>query len=282
MSRSTNGAVVSQAKRAANEAAGEARETARSVVSRRSVGRARSAGHVRSNEVVPSNGSARVRQPARSEDSGRSTSLDRHGERNQSRPHDPPPLRIRRSGSSLPPGPRIGDSGKLARARGPVARAPSSALKTPVKNNFAVAPDSTWNAVEARAGDHPSIYQWLLAVFHGPSRQEFHAEQDDPTYEPRNRLLVKRGSRTVSHAQIVGRTMLFGALQLPVDQLTWVGTLPEFRRRGAASRLLDAVNEKMQTHGAALGLLRTRVPHFFHRAGWAVCGRHCSSRARRE
>ena len=202
-----------------------------------------------------------------------------HGERNQSRPHDPPPLRIRRGGSSLPPGPRIGDSGKLARARGLVARAPSSALKTPVKNNFAVAAASTWNAVEARAGDHPSIYQWLLAVFHGPSRQEFHAEQDDPTYEPRNRLLVKRGSRIVSHAQIVRRTMLFGSLQLPVDQLTWVGTLPEFRRQGAASRLLEAANEKMHTHGAALGLLRTRVPHFFHRAGWAVCGRHCSSRA---
>ena len=277
MSRSTNGAVVSQPKRAAIEAAGE---TARSVVSRRSVGRARSTGHVRSNEVVPSDGSARVRQPARSEHSGRSTSLDRHGERNQSRPHDPPLLRVLRSGSSLPPGPRIGDSGKLARTRGQVARAPSSALKTPFKSNFAVAPASTWNAVEARAGDHPSIYQWLLAVFHCPSRQEFHAEQDDPTYEPRNRLLVKRGSRIVSHAQIVGRTMLFGALQLPVDQLTWVGTLPEFRRQGAASRLLEAANEKMHTHGAALGLLRTRVPHFFHRAGWAVCGRHCSSRAR--
>ncbi len=36
----------------------------------------------------------------------------------------------------------------------------------------------------------------------------------------------------------------------------------------------------MLRDGAALGLLRTRVPHFFHRCGWAVCGRHCYSKAK--
>ena len=29
-----------------------------------------------------------------------------------------------------------------------------------------------------------------------------------------------------------------------------------------------------------VGLLRTRIPHFFHRWGWAVCGRHSQSRAK--
>jgi GNAT superfamily N-acetyltransferase len=137
-----------------------------------------------------------------------------------------------------------------------------------------------WQVVEARAGDHPSIYQWLLAVFHAPTREEFHAEQDDPTYEPINRLLVKSGSRIVSHAHLIDRTMLFGSLRLPIDQVAWLGTLPEFRRQGAASRLLEAVDAKMRSDGALLGLLRTRVPHFFHRAGWAVCGRHCFSQAK--
>ena len=141
------------------------------------------------------------------------------------------------------------------------------------------APQRESQVVEARAGDHPSIYQWLLAVFHAPSREEFYAEQDDPTYEPVNRLLVKRGPRIVSHAQLLDRTMHFGSLRLPVSQLAWLGTLPEFRRQGAASRLLTAADERMCSDGAALGLLRTRVPRFFHRAGWAVCGRHCFSRA---
>src|SRR5205085_714360 len=80
-----------------------------------------------------------------------------------------------------------------------------------------------WPVVEARAGDHPSIYQWLLAVFHAPSREEFHAEQDDPTYEPVNRMLVKRGPRIISHAQLLDRTMVFGSLRLPVSQLAWLG-----------------------------------------------------------
>ncbi|HEV2968874.1 MAG TPA: GNAT family N-acetyltransferase [Pirellulales bacterium] len=142
------------------------------------------------------------------------------------------------------------------------------------------APPPVWQVVEARAGDHPSIYQWLLAVFHAPTREEFHAEQDDPTYEPVNRLLVKRGSRIVSHAQLIDRTMLFGSLRLPIDQVAWLGTLPEFRRQGAATALLEAVDAKMRRDGAVLGLLRTRVPHFFHRAGWAVCGRHCFSQAK--
>lgn len=145
-------------------------------------------------------------------------------------------------------------------------------------NSIAVVPACDWQVVPARAGDHPSIYQWLLAVFHGPSREEFHAEHDDPTYDPANRLLIKRGSRIISHAQLLKRTMNFGPLRLPVSQLCWPGTLPEFRGQGAATRLLAAVDERMSRDGAVLGLLRTRSPRFFHRAGWAVCGRHCLSR----
>ena len=54
--------------------------------------------------------------------------------------------------------------------------------------------DSSARVVLGRAGDHPDIYQLLLAVFQGPSREEFSASQDDPNYEPANRLLVKQGA----------------------------------------------------------------------------------------
>jgi predicted acetyltransferase len=132
----------------------------------------------------------------------------------------------------------------------------------------------------ARAGDHPDIYHWMLAVFHGPSRNEFHASQDQPQYEPNNRLLLRAGRRIVSHVQTVARTVQFGDLKFPVDQLAWLGTLPEFRGQGAAARLLHAADEKMRADGAVLGALRTRAPHYFRRFGWAVCGRHCYSRAK--
>lgn len=164
----------------------------------------------------------------------------------------------------------------LVRPRGPKPVRSNDARPSSV----AAPPLRDWQAVEARAGDHPSIYQLLLAVFHAPSREEFHAEQDDPRYDPSNRLLVKQGSRIISHAQLLDRTMQFGPLQLPVSQLAWLGTLPEFRRQGAASRLLAAADAKMRANGVALGLLRTRVPHFYRRAGWAVWGRHICSRAK--
>jgi GNAT superfamily N-acetyltransferase len=275
MSRSTNGAVVSHAKRAATKAAGE---TARSIGARRSAELLRSASKGRSSDVVPSDGSSDSRELRLVEDSRQSASRDRSERRIRSRSEDPRSLQLRRRGISLLRGPSRSEFAKSSDSRRQLT--PANESTVPVERAAVSLPAIDWNVVEARAGDHPSIYQWLLAVFHAPSRQEFHAQHDDPTYEPRNRLLVKRGTRLVSHAQIVRRTMLFGPLQLPVDQLAWVGTLPEFRRQGAASRLLETADEQMRAHGAALGVLRTRVPHFFHRAGWAVCGRHCSSRAK--
>jgi predicted acetyltransferase len=131
-----------------------------------------------------------------------------------------------------------------------------------------------------RAGDHPEIYQFLLAVFQGPSREEYHAEQDEPTYDPAQRLLVKREGRIASHCRLSNRTMCFGDARFSVAQLSWLGTLPEFRSRGYATRLLYRAEQHMRDSGAMLGLLRTRIPQFFRAAGWAVCGRHSYSVAK--
>jgi predicted acetyltransferase len=131
-----------------------------------------------------------------------------------------------------------------------------------------------------RAGDHSDVYQLLLAVCHAPSRDEFQAAQEEPAYEPSNRLLIKRGGRIISHAQLIPRTMLFGNERLPIEQLTWLATLPEFRSRGCAGELLGAATRAMAAGGTLVGLVRTRIPHFFHRWGWAVCGRHSQSRAK--
>ncbi len=131
-----------------------------------------------------------------------------------------------------------------------------------------------------RAGDHSDVYQLLLAVCHAPTRDEFHAAQEDPVYEPSNRLLIKRGGRIVSHVQLIPRTLLVGEQRLPAEQLAWLATLPEFRSQGCAGELLVAANRAMAASDTLVGLLRTRIPHFFHRWGWAVCGRHSQSRAK--
>jgi GNAT superfamily N-acetyltransferase len=155
----------------------------------------------------------------------------------------------------------------------------SSATAPSTNRGNARLPDPSQVAV-GRAGDHPDVYQLLLAVFQGPSREEFYATQDDPTYEPANRLLLRHGGRLVSHLQLIPRTMGFGPLRLPVDRLAWLATLPEFRSQGFAGKLLEATSRVASGDAALFGLLRTRIPHFFHRWGWAVCGRHSRSRAK--
>ncbi len=161
-------------------------------------------------------------------------------------------------------------------------------------------PTQPARVVLGRAGDHPDVYQLLLAVFQGPSREEFYASQDDPTYDPSNRLLVRHNGRLVSHVQLVSRSMNFGPLQLPVDRVTWLATLPEFRSQGFAGTLLEAANRNASSrsfaiqNGSALastaraasnsmptwGMLTTSIPRYFRRSGWAVCGRHSRSRAK--
>jgi len=129
------------------------------------------------------------------------------------------------------------------------------------------------------AGDHPAVQQLLTSIFQGPSRDEFSGLLDDPFYEPRHRLLVQRNDQTVSHLLLSKRVMQFGSLSFPTDCLSWLGTLPEFRAQGFAGRLLRAAEESMQRDGAVLGVLKTTIPHFFRRFGWALCGRHSQAQA---
>ncbi len=131
----------------------------------------------------------------------------------------------------------------------------------------------------AGAGDHAAIYQLLLSVFHAPSPDGFHAWLDDPFYEPRHRLLVKRGERIISHVHLTERVAYFGSLQIPVAGLAWLATLPEFRGCGYSGQLLEGADVAMRAGRALVGLLSTRQPHFFRHYGWAVCGRQSHARA---
>jgi GNAT superfamily N-acetyltransferase len=126
----------------------------------------------------------------------------------------------------------------------------------------------------AGAGDHASIHQLLAAVFQSPSRDDFSAALEDPLYEPCDRLIVKRGAQVVSHVHVANRVMRFGRDAFPASMVYRMATLPEYRGRGYARRLLDQADSAMRSDGAVLGLLTTRIPHFFRASGWVVCMRH--------
>ncbi len=129
----------------------------------------------------------------------------------------------------------------------------------------------------ATAGDHLAVHHFLRNVFQAPSSREFQTQQDEPTYEPRDRLLVKHRDRVVAHLRLIRREMRFGACHLPITCIADLATAPECRRRGYASALLTLAEQRMREEGSVLGVLRTRKINFYRRRGWAVCGRHSYS-----
>jgi predicted N-acetyltransferase YhbS len=135
------------------------------------------------------------------------------------------------------------------------------------------------SVVPARAGDHTAVFFFLASVLQQPSRAEFKASMEDPFYEPHDRLLIRRGHGIVGHVCLTHRAMQFGRMQFPVAGLDLLVVAPEHRGEGLGARLLGSAEREMIRSGALLGWLRTTVPHFFRRTGWAVCGRHCHSRA---
>jgi predicted N-acetyltransferase YhbS len=129
----------------------------------------------------------------------------------------------------------------------------------------------------ATAGDHLAVHHFLRNVFQAPSSREFQTQQDEPTYEPRDRLLVKHRDRVVAHLRLLRREMRFGACHLPITCIADMATAPEHRRRGYASALLALAEQRMREEGSVLGVLRTRKIDFYRKRGWVVCGRHSYS-----
>ena len=54
--------------------------------------------------------------------------------------------------------------------------------------------------------------------------------------------------------------------------LQGLATAANCRQQGLGTHLLLAAEKQMAQSGALVGLLRTRIPHFFRRTGWALCG----------
>jgi predicted acetyltransferase len=131
----------------------------------------------------------------------------------------------------------------------------------------------------ANAGEHREIFELLVSAGAAPSREDFLTAQDNPYYEPTDRLLARLGSRLIGHLQICRRTMQFAGLPLPIAVLKSLVVLPEYRELGCAALLMQAVERLLHEEGTILSLLETRTPERFREAGWIECGRQCHVRA---
>jgi predicted N-acetyltransferase YhbS len=131
----------------------------------------------------------------------------------------------------------------------------------------------------AKTGDHPVIHRLLVSVFHGPSPGEFHAQLDEPGYEPADRLVVRDGDQIAAHLRLARQTIQLDSLGLPAARFMDLATSPEYRSRGLATALIAAGERAARERGILIGLTRTRAAALFARQGWSICGRHLFSAA---
>jgi GNAT superfamily N-acetyltransferase len=126
--------------------------------------------------------------------------------------------------------------------------------------------------VPGTISDHFAVRTFLSEIFGSTYAAEFQTALNDPSYRADHRLLLHRAGRIIAHAQMTRRMMQFGSLSLPVAGLQGLATAANCRGQGLGTHLLSAAEKHMVEAGALVGLLRTRVPHFFRRTGWALCG----------
>jgi predicted N-acetyltransferase YhbS len=163
----------------------------------------------------------------------------------------------------------------------PAASAPSptSRENRPAPTFPAGAAGKSIQLLPARAGDHLPIHRLLLEAFHGPSAAEFHAQLDEPGYDPTDRLVVKVGETVAAHVRTSRRQVRVGACVLPAVRFMDLATAREHRRHGFASALVIAAEQQSRERGDLIALTRTSAPELFTRQGWAVTGRHVFSTA---
>ncbi|WP_406699771.1 GNAT family N-acetyltransferase [Singulisphaera sp. Ch08] len=171
--------------------------------------------------------------------------------------------RLRSSGSILRPA--SSSRRRVSKVVVPM-KVPSPVIRLPIRRG----------SVEFCLGteaDHEAVYQSLLHVFHGPDREAYLGALSDPTYRPEQRLLVKVDNRLVSHIHLTERRIRYGAVELPLNGVMWVGTLPEYRGMGFAQNLMRLADDRARETGAVVQALTTGMPQFYRPLGWGVCGR---------
>ena len=77
----------------------------------------------------------------------------------------------------------------------------------------------------------------------------------------------------VSSTAIVPHETSIGGVNLRIGGINGVSTHPDYRRRGYASRILEACIDHMRDLGCHLSLLSTGVPSWYRKLGWEYAGK---------
>jgi GNAT superfamily N-acetyltransferase len=148
----------------------------------------------------------------------------------------------------------------------------SSSSIPPGAGRIASSSEGRWRIVPASQSDVAVVQKFLGESLTGLSADECRASFDEPGHHARQRLLLMHENRIAGHARILHRMMRFGPLCIPAACFSELVVRPDLRSQGHGQRLLAAAEEQALRDGALVGFLRTLIPHFFRKHGWALCG----------
>lgn len=92
----------------------------------------------------------------------------------------------------------------------------------------------------------------------------------DPWFEPENILTLSHAGKLVNHLQIFPKPVRVGGCSVMAGGIGNVATLPKYRRRGYATKLLEEAIQLMKERGYGFSILFTGIPHFYRELKWGV------------
>jgi len=115
----------------------------------------------------------------------------------------------------------------------------------------------------------------LYAAFPKTPPAYFQKHQwDDPTLATGDTYLALDGDRVAAVVQLFPRQMVVRGQTVPLAGIGNVGTHPDYRGEGLASRLMDFVLRDARRRGFQLAMLFTRIDTFFSRFGFIAVDRN--------
>lgn len=164
--------------------------------------------------------------------------------------------------SRTPPPAKVEGGGTFSILQGSVAADDSACLRTL---------EPSTRIVAGNAGDHPLVLQLLVQTHQAPLAEDFQSRLDEPSYEPSDRLLVKRENKLVGHVQVSKQFGWFQQQRCPVARLHDFTSLPEYQTANIDQPLLEVAEELAIREGSIVGVVRTARPEWFEQYGWSCC-----------
>ena len=87
-----------------------------------------------------------------------------------------------------------------------------------------------------------------------------------------NISIIKSGEKIISSVAVWPCDILVGDARLRVGGINAVGTLPEFRKRGLGSRVMEAAHQRLRDLNCHVGLLSTGIHDWYRGLGWESAG----------